>query len=79
MFTGNRQKILTGYAPYILTTARLWGRPLRRATFEIRLPPEAEPSEFSYPFERRTDRGRVVYTYEVRDFIPDRDIVVRWR
>jgi hypothetical protein len=74
-----RQKIITEYARYILTTARLWGRPLRRASFEIRLPPGAEPLDFSYPFERRSERGEIYYAYEVRDFFPDRDIVVRWR
>jgi len=74
-----RQKITTEYARCILTTARLWGRPLRRAAFEIRLPPGAEPLEFSYPFERRRAPGETYYAYEVRDFFPDRDIVVRWR
>ncbi|MBU2691975.1 MAG: hypothetical protein KJ970_13730 [Candidatus Eisenbacteria bacterium] len=74
-----RQQIKTEYARYILTTARLWGRPLRWAGFEIRLPPGAEPLEFSYPFERRSEGGEVYYAYEVRDFFPDRDIVVRWR
>jgi hypothetical protein len=74
-----RQKIKAEYARYILTTARLWGRPLRRAIFEIRLPLGAEPLDFSYPFERRSEGGEVYYVYEVRDFFPDRDIVVRWR
>ena len=74
-----RQKLLTGYARYILTTARLWGRPIRYAIFEIRLPTGAEPIEFSYPFEPRSDGGENSYVYEVRDLFPDRDIVVRWR
>jgi hypothetical protein len=74
-----RQKIKTEYARYILTTARLWGRPIRWAHFEIRLPSGAEPFDFSYPFERRSERGEIYYAYEVRDFFPDRDIVVRWR
>jgi hypothetical protein len=74
-----RQKIKTEYARYILTTARLWGRPIRFARFEIRLPSGAEPLDFSYPFERRSERGEIYYAYEVRDFFPDRDIVVRWR
>jgi len=74
-----RQRLVTGYARYILTTARLWGRPLRWARFEIRLPAGAEPLEFSYPFERRTQGDEVYYAFEVRDFVPDRDLVVRWR
>ena len=52
-----RQKIETEYARYIVTTARVWGRPIRFASFEIRLPPGAEPLDFSYPFERRESGG----------------------
>lgn len=74
-----RQKILAGYARYIVTTARLWGRPLRYAAFEIRLPPGVEPIEFSYPFERRGEGEGTHYAYEAESFFPYRDIVVRWR
>ena len=74
-----RQKILARYARYIVTTARLWGRPLRYAEFEIRLPPRAEPVEFSYPFVRRGQGAKAYYAYETEGFFPDRDVVVRWR
>ena len=74
-----RQKIKADYARYIVTTTRVWGRPLRRASFEIRLPPGAEPLDFSFPFERRGERGESYYAYQAQDFFPDRDIVVRWR
>jgi len=74
-----RQAIRTEYARYIVTTARVWGRPLSYAAFEIRLPPGAEPIEFSYPFEARESDGRTVYAWETEAFFPDRDIVVRWR
>jgi hypothetical protein len=74
-----RQKIKAAYARYIVTTTQVWGRPLRRANFEIRLPSGAEPLDFSFPFERRSKRGEIYYTYQAEDFLPDRDIVVRWR
>jgi hypothetical protein len=74
-----RQEIRAAYARYILTTARLWGRPLRYAGFEIRLPPGAEPLDFSYPFERREGEEGTSWVYEVEDFFPDRDITVRWK
>lgn len=74
-----RQQIKTEYARYIVKTARLWGLPLRYAEFEIRLPAGADPTEFSYPFERREVRGETCYVYETERFFPDRDIVVRWR
>ena len=74
-----RQKIATEYARYIVTTTQAWGRPLRRASFEIRLPPGAIPLEFSFPFEQHGTASETSYTYEARDFFPDRDIVVRWK
>ena len=74
-----RQKIQTGYARYILTSTRIWGRPLRRASFEIWLPPGAIPIDFSFPFERRDAGGEISYVYEAQDFLPDHDIIVRWR
>lgn len=74
-----RQELRAAYARYILTTARLWGRPLRYAEFEIRLPAGAEPTEFSYPFKRREDGRDVRYVYKTEELFPDRDIVVRWR
>ncbi|MFN8179044.1 MAG: hypothetical protein U0167_14025 [bacterium] len=73
------QKIVTGYARYIVTTARTWGKPLRYASFEIRLPPGVEPLDFSYPFERRVAPGGTYFVYETTGFFPDRDIIVRWR
>jgi hypothetical protein len=74
-----RQKILTNYARYIVTTTKHWDRPLRRARFEIHLPPGAEPIEFSFPFTARKGPGEVVYDYEATEFLPDHDITVRWR
>jgi hypothetical protein len=74
-----RQGIHAEYARYIVMSARLWGRPLRHAAFEIRLPPGVEPLDFSYPFERRGMGEDACYTWETEEFFPDRDIVVRWR
>jgi hypothetical protein len=73
-----RQKIHTDYARYIVKTTEAWGRPLRQASFEIRLPAGTVPVDFSFPFER-SDSEDILYTYEARDFFPDRDIIVRWR
>jgi hypothetical protein len=74
-----RQEIHAEYARYIVTSARLWGRPLRYAAFEIGLPPGVEPLDFSYPFERRVGGEGTYYSWETEEFFPDRDIVVRWR
>jgi hypothetical protein len=74
-----RQEIHEDYARYIVTSARLWGRPLRYARFEIRLPPGAEPLEFSHPFERFGEGKEAYYAWETEAFFPDREIAVRWR
>ncbi|MBU1700412.1 MAG: hypothetical protein KJ970_20690 [Candidatus Eisenbacteria bacterium] len=45
--------------------------------FWIHLPAGAEVIDFTYPFERAGAEG--AYTYQARNFLPDRDIIVRWR
>jgi hypothetical protein len=74
-----RQKLNARYARYIVTTTKAWQRPLTLARFEIRLPQGAIPTEFSFPFEARQDATGRYYAFETRDFLPDRDVVVRWR
>jgi hypothetical protein len=74
-----RQKLTASYARYIVTTTRVWRRPLRHARFDIRLPAGAVPTEFSFPFAAREDTSGSYYTFETNGFFPDRDIVVRWR
>lgn len=74
-----RQKLDAAYAHYVVTSTRVWGRPLRRARFEIRLPAGAVPIDFSFAFERLPGGCATCYVYEAEDFFPDRDIVVRWR
>lgn len=73
-----RQAMRTTYARYIVTTTQYWGAPLRRARFEIRLPPGAKDPSFSYPFRPRGP-SVLVWTYEAQDFLPREDIVVRYR
>lgn len=74
-----RQAIRAEYARYIVLSARLWGRPIRYAAFEIALPPGAEPIELSYPFVRRAAGEEAVYFWETEEFFPDRDVVARWK
>lgn len=73
-----RQAMRTTYARYIVTTTQYWGMPLRRASFEIRLPPRAKDPAFSYPFRPRGPSVRV-WTYEAEDFLPSKDIEVSYR
>jgi hypothetical protein len=73
-----RQVMHGYYARYIVTTTRAWGQPLRKASFEVRLPPGAKDPTFSYPFRPRGPSVRV-WTYEAEDFLPREDILVRYR
>jgi hypothetical protein len=67
------------YARYITTSTRAWGRPLRQARFEIYLPEHVSPIDFSFPFRADPVDGRNRFVYEVQDFLPDRDVIVRWK
>lgn len=73
-----RQAMRGTYARYIVTTTQAWGQPLRKASFEIRLPPGAMDPKFSYPFRPRGPSVRV-WTYEATEFLPREDIVVSYR
>lgn len=74
-----RQARHADYARYIVTTVHNWGRPLVRATFAVALPATADAPEFSFPFAPGECDGRPCWKYAADDFLPDRDIVVRWR
>ena len=58
-----RQAMRTTYVRYIVTTTQYWGAPLRRASFEVRLPQGAKNPTFSYPFRPKGPSVRV-WTYE---------------
>jgi len=77
--TTYRQALRTSYARYIVTTTAAWGQPLRRARFEVHLPCGAVPEEFSFPFEPCGQGEGTGWCYETTDFLPDRDVIVRWR
>lgn len=68
------QLLRTRYARYIVTSTAAWGRPLREARFEIRLPAGARLTECSFPFAREGE----LWVYEARDFMPAVDIIFRW-
>ncbi|MBD3160810.1 MAG: hypothetical protein GF346_01550 [Candidatus Eisenbacteria bacterium] len=71
-----RQALRGCTARYIVTTTRAWKRPLAWARFEVRLPESVTDPEFNYPFRRGEDG---VHRFEARRFLPERDVVVRWK
>lgn len=73
-----RQRAVSGYLRYIVTTTGAWGRPLRHARIDVRLPQGAMSPVFSFPFAQRDLSDPDLWTYEADQFLPDRDIVARW-
>jgi len=69
-----------GRGVYITTTTSAWKKPLERAEFVVSLPNSLCLTELSYPVER-IRRGDTGITVDIRydDFMPDEDLVIRWR
>ena len=76
--TEYRQQRLDDYGRYIVTSTRAWGRPLEHARFEVYLPLQAVRPEFSHPFVRDPESAGQVWIFELDNFWPERDIIVRW-
>jgi hypothetical protein len=74
-----RQHLRSCFARYIVTTTGLWKRPLHHARFEVALPPEIDSPTFSYPFEPQTNGEPKVWVFEASEFLPERDIEIRWK
>ncbi len=73
------QQIRGGRATYIVTTTRLWERPIELAEFEIRIPPELEDVSLSFdPDSSATRNDTTVHYLREIDFYPDEDIVITW-
>ncbi len=67
------------HAEYVVTSARAWGRPLKRAVFRIVSAPELGPIEASYPGRSRLreDGWRELVLVE-QPFAPDRELTLSW-
>ncbi len=63
---------------YILTTTAHWGTPFARAHYEVRWPITAAPAHVNYPGVDFTVAGETWRSLDRVDFLPDRDLVVRW-
>ncbi len=74
------QKILGTLAVYIITSTQTWGKPLEEATYRFIAPanfdsvtvwPEADSTrEYDHHIE---------YISHKKDFMPDRDMAIRWK
>jgi hypothetical protein len=74
------QLCLDSAACYILTSTSTWNAPLREAQFEVHVPPSLELHASSYEFDDTTDKnGTRVYSFTRRNFLPEKDLCIRWR
>ena len=69
------QRLTARRASYLLTSTRLWERPLEQATFELALADSLGTPRSEFPLER-IGPGR--YTFNKTDFLPERDLVIEW-
>ncbi len=65
---------------YILMTTSTWNVPLRKALFEIHIPPGIELVASSYEFDSVVEKDDAqIHRMERNDFMPDADLCVEWR
>jgi hypothetical protein len=74
------QRCLANNACYILTSTAAWKRPLDRAEFEIRVAEGLELAWSAYEIEETVDeRAARVHRFARTEFMPEKDLCVRWR
>lgn len=74
------QPCLDNSACYILTSTAAWAQPLERADFEIHVKRDLELSWIAYEIDEVTkDNNKEVHRFSRRDFMPDKDLCLRWR
>ncbi len=73
------QSCLDGSGCYILTTTAEWKEPLEHASFEIHVPDSIEIDWMAYDAgENNSSRKERVYAFSRDDFMPEKDLCLRW-
>ena len=74
------QKSRERSAKYILTTTQAWGKALKQAEFIVRVPWSFKEVTLSYtPDSLKEIKGEQVFYLTRMDFLPDKDMEVRWK
>jgi hypothetical protein len=75
-----RQRIGRMQGRYIVTTAKLWGRPLQSAKFSVTVPPGLILDYWSYKYDTLyTHMDTLIYHSRYAPFSPEVDMLIRWR
>jgi hypothetical protein len=74
------QPCLDNTACYILTSTAAWTKPLESANFEIYVPSDLDLIWMAYEVDDvAEDDDMVVHRFGRRDFMPDKDLCLRWQ
>jgi len=74
------QPCLDNSACYILTSTAAWKNPLQHAAFEVHVPSKFELTWIAYEVDDDVDQGaESVYRFVRNNFMPDKDLCIRWR
>ena len=74
------QKCRERSAKYILTTTQAWGKALKQAEFIVRVPSSFKEVTLSYtPDSLKGIKGEQVFYLTRKEFLPEKDLEVRWK
>lgn len=74
------QDCLDNAACYILTSTVVWKEPLKTAQFEVNVPDNIELTWIAYEVQKvKKEKGGLVHAFGQKDFMPDKDLCIRWR
>jgi hypothetical protein len=73
------QKCPSGFFEYILTSTRLWGKPLELAEFTIKIDSNLKLLSHSYNFDSTYQKkDKTHYYFKKENFLPNENIYIRW-
>jgi hypothetical protein len=73
------QKCTNRYFEYIVTSTKLWGKPLELAEFTIEIDSNLKLSSHSYGFDSTyKEKDKTYYYFKKENFFPDENIYLRW-
>ncbi len=74
------QTCLDSSACYILTSTARWDAPLEHASFEVHVPDAIHLEWMAYDAETVTaSNGSTIYRFGRDDFMPEKDLCLRWQ
>ena len=74
-----RQKLLANQAEYILTTTQSWNKPFEVVNYKLIIPDSITITALSYNADTvLSDKQDKIYIWKKKDFMPDRDMIIRF-